>query len=113
MITRFEQLPITKLYHMKGGTDTANLNKVTNLPQNLNVYARITLEQGASIGLHTHTEDEEIIYVLKGNPKIIDDGNEQRLKVGDINICLKNHSHTVINDLEETTELLAVVVKGA
>ncbi len=111
MITRFEQLQSTKIEKMKGGTNTAILHKVIDLPQNLNVYAKIILEQGSSIGLHTHIEDEEIIYVLKGHPKIIDDGLEQRLNPGDINICLRNHTHTVINDQEEITELLAVVVK--
>ncbi len=112
MISRFDQLQEVKIENMKGGLNTAILNKVTDLPKNLNVYARITLKPNTSIGLHTHTLDEEIIYVLKGTPKIIDDGIESRLNEQDINICLKNHSHTVINDTQDVVELLAVVVKA-
>ena len=39
---------------------------------------------GVSIGLHTHTDSSEIIYVISSSGKNICEGKEERLHEGDI-----------------------------
>lgn len=66
---------------------------------------------GASIGLHTHTENAEIIYVISGSGKNICDGKEERLNAGDAHYCPKGSSHTFINDTDNDLIFFATVVK--
>ena len=66
---------------------------------------------GASIGLHTHTDSSEIIYVLSGSGKNICNGIEERLNPGDTHYCKKSSNHTFINDGNEDLIFLAIVSK--
>ena len=66
---------------------------------------------GASIGLHTHSDSSEIIYVISGSGKNICEGIEERLNSGDSHYCKKGSSHTFINDGEEDLVFFAVVAK--
>ena len=66
---------------------------------------------GASIGLHTHTDSSEIIYVISGSGKNICEGIEERLNPGDVHYCKKDSSHTFINDGNEDLIFFAVVPK--
>ena len=66
---------------------------------------------GASIGLHTHTDSSEIIYVLSGTGKNICENVEERLNKGDCHYCKKGSSHTFINDGNEDLIFFAVVAK--
>ena len=56
-----------------------------------------TLKKGDSIGLHTHENNAEIIYVLSGIGTCIYDGEEITLYSGDAHLCPEGHSHTLIN----------------
>ena len=66
---------------------------------------------GASIGLHTHTDSAEIIYVISGSGKNICEGIEERLVAGNSHYCKKGESHTFINDSNEDLIFFAVVAK--
>lgn len=45
------------------------------------------LVPGASIGLHRHEGNCEMIYVLEGSGKMLYDGGEERLSAGDFHYC--------------------------
>lgn len=64
---------------------------------------------GASIGLHTHTESSEIVYILKGKATIIYDNCEEIVTQGQIHYCPEGHSHALFNKEEENIEYLAIV----
>lgn len=66
---------------------------------------------GASIGLHTHTDSSEIIYIISGSGKNICNGIEERLNPGDVHYCKKGDNHTFINDTNEDLIFFAVVPK--
>lgn len=74
-----------------------------------NRILKATLPPKASIGEHIHDTSSEIIYILKGEAKIVYDGKEERAKEGDTHYCPKGHSHTLINDSNENIEIFAVV----
>ena len=63
---------------------------------------------GASIGLHTHETNSEIIYVLEGQGKVLCDGVYEPLDSGSCHYCPKGHSHSLIND--STADLLFFAV---
>ncbi len=56
---------------------------------------------GASIGLHTHETNSEILFVLSGHGTIIEDGQSSPLHVGQCTYCAKGHQHTLINTSED------------
>lgn len=68
-----------------------------------------TLIPGASIGLHTHEDGSEIIYILEGEGKAVYDGAEERVYPGCCHYCPKGHSHTLINDTDKDLIFFAVV----
>ena len=64
---------------------------------------------GASIGLHTHENDSETIYILSGTGKVLCDGVYEPLKPGDVHYCPMGHAHSLINDGEENLEVLGII----
>lgn len=67
------------------------------------------LESKASIGLHTHESNSEIIYILSGKGKILYDGEYKTLESGMCHYCPKGHTHSLINDSDGELEFFAVV----
>lgn len=66
---------------------------------------------GASIGMHTHQGNCEIIFVLEGSGKMLYDGGEERLNAGDCHYCPENHTHSFVNDGDCDLVFYAVVPK--
>ncbi len=52
-----------------------------------------TLAAGVSIGIHEHTTNEEIYYLLSGSGILTFDGEETEMRAGDISLCGIGHSH--------------------
>lgn len=67
------------------------------------------LAPGSSIGLHTHEDSSEVIIIRSGEGKVLYDGEELRVKEGDIHYCPKGHSHTLINDSNAMLEITGIV----
>ena len=63
----------------------------------------------SSIGLHTHENSSEIIFVLEGEGIIICDGVEEKVSKGYTHYCKKGSSHTFINNGNEDIVIYAVV----
>jgi len=59
---------------------------------------------GASIGLHTHDTDCEILFVVAGQGTHIDDGAEKPIRAGQCAYCPQGHSHSLVNT-HETLDL--------
>lgn len=67
------------------------------------------MEPGASIGLHTHEGNSEIIYILEGSGKVEYDAGVETLAAGDCHYCPEHHTHRLINDSSEDLTFFAVV----
>ena len=70
---------------------------------------RASLEPGATIGLHTHETNSEIIFMVKGTGTVLYDGGTEALPAGNCHYCPKGHSHSLRNESGETIEFYAVV----
>ena len=104
----FKDLEKKIMNNFNGGEKHLSANMY--IDENIKIFVG-KLIPGASIGLHTHTDSSEIIYILSGIGTIICNGVEEILKPGDAHYCPKNSSHTFINKTEETIEFFAIVPK--
>ena len=106
MLLNFDEMMPVPMEHFKGGVGTLQARPYDD--GNCKVL-QMTLPQGTSIGLHTHEESSEIVYVLSGTGKALYGGGEERLAPGDCHYCPEGHAHSLVNDGTQTLEFFAVV----
>lgn len=70
---------------------------------------RASLEPGATIGVHTHETNSEIIFMLKGTGVVLYDDGRETLSAGCCHYCPKGHSHSLRNESSEVIEFYAIV----
>ncbi len=102
----FNNVELQKIEHFKGGDKHLEVKMVTD---ELNKIMKGTLIKGASIGMHTHDNSSEIIFITSGHGKTITDGVTEYLSAGDCHYCKKGSTHTLINESDEPLEFVAVV----
>lgn len=73
---------------------------------------RMTLDAGASIGLHTHEADEEVYVILSGKGVYTDDdGSRHEVGPGDITLTMRGQRHRLEASQEGPLTLLAVIAE--
>ena len=94
--------------NFKGGEKEYNV-KMFNTDGNK--VMRGHLVPGASIGYHTHTEDQEVIYILEGEGSLVDSEGNVISKVlpGQATLCPKGESHSLVNKSDKDLLFFAVV----
>lgn len=103
---KFENLDTKILHEFQGG----NGDIVAKIhADDLNRIVKSVYAPGVSTGYHTHDDSSEIIFILEGSCKVIHDGVEDRLSVGDCHYCKKGQSHAVVNDGNTDLVMYAVV----
>ncbi|MHA1506465.1 MAG: cupin domain-containing protein [Candidatus Asgardarchaeia archaeon] len=64
------------------------------------------LKKGMKVGLHTTGKNEEVIYVIEGNGRLLIEGGELKIEKGDAVYIPPETEHDVIGDSQD--ELLYV-----
>jgi quercetin dioxygenase-like cupin family protein len=99
-------------YHGGSGSFTRRTH-FQNLPGSNFKYVRdIHVPAGSIIGLHKHTDDEEIFFFIEGTGKIEVDGETRRIVPGSVVLTLPGSSHKVENDGESELRLFVACVKN-
>ncbi len=93
-----------------GEVEIQHIFKKEELKGKARLVARITLKQGCSIGSHSHGQEEEIFYVLKGEGVATENGETFILKKGDAMVTGGGSSHAIENQSENPLELIAVIL---
>lgn len=108
MIIDFPNMQEEAKPNFKGGLKEYNVKMIDVGP---NKFMRGRLVPGASIGFHTHTEDQEVIYALEGEGTVVDgDGNTvDMLEPGQAHYCAKGESHSLMNKGDKDLIFFAVV----
>lgn len=106
MIIDFDKIEETVVTGFKGGE---GIMRSHGYFDGSNRIMRASLEAGASIGMHTHEDNCEVVYILKGNGKFIYDGKEYPISEGQAHYCPKGHTHSLINDSDEDLVFFAAV----
>ena len=70
-----------------------------------------TLRPGASIGLHSHEDNCEVMFVISGEGHFFDNGEEEVVRQGQCHYCAKGHEHRVENRTDHDLLFLAVVAE--
>ena len=76
------------------------------------LLCKAVIEPGNSIGLHTHEDEGEFFYILKGAAKMTDDGEAIILHPGDTMYTPSGSSHLIEVEGDETLEYLALVLSS-
>lgn len=106
MIIDFTKMEETVLPAFKGGEKEMRAHMYVD---ESNRIMRCRLIPGASIGLHTHEESSEVLFILEGNGKAVYDGTEECVSAGMCHYCPKGHSHMLVNDMDADLIFYAVV----
>ena len=106
MLIDFAAMEEQIIPHMRGGEKEAAMRIHTD---DMGKIMKGRLIPGASIGLHTHETNCEIIYVLEGTGKVLCDGAYEPLAAGSCHYCPKGHVHSLINDSAADLIFFAVV----
>lgn len=106
MLIDFEKIPEKAIPNFKGGEKEF---RVRMFDDGDNKIMKGRLVPGASIGLHTHDGNCEIVFVLSGKGKMLCDGVFETLSAGSCTYCPNGHEHSLINDGSEDLVFYAVV----
>jgi len=104
----FNKMEEERFDHFKGG-EKALMGKM--FFDGTNRILRGRLEPGATIGLHRHEGNCEMIYILSGTGKVLMDGAFEPVEAGVCSYCPEGHEHSLINDSSADLEFFAVIPK--
>lgn len=68
----------------------------------------IVFKPGQALGRHCHNEVEEQFYFLEGTPKMVVDGQEFRMRPGDVMRLEAPECHDIINDTDQDIRLIFI-----
>ena len=90
MLIDFKNLEETVIPHMRGGEKEFAVKAFSDGKCKI-MHGRLI--PGASIGLHTHETNSEIMHVLSGTARVVMDGQIEYVHAGQTHYCPKGHSH--------------------
>lgn len=102
----FSHLKEKEIPEFNGGTGTAFLRMFEDKKMKV-LLGR--LAPGASVGLHMHRTDSEVIFILSGSGKVLCDGEMEPVEAGDCHYCPKGKSHSLLNQGKDELMFWAVV----
>lgn len=104
MIIDFNRMDLTVLPNFKGGDKEFAANMFFD---GTNRIFKGRLVPGATIGMHTHEDSCEVIFILEGRGTIVEKSPESEdeilssVKEGDCVYCPKGHTHSLRNTSDE------------
>ena len=107
MILDFNAMAANAVPHFKGGEGEAQVR--TAVSDGMGRILTLTLPVGSSIGLHTHTGNCEVIYILSGSGQCIDDDTQYPVAAGMCHYCPEGHTHSIVNTGDTELKLLGVL----
>ncbi len=113
MIRRKEEMKTYDRPQMKGGSGKAVLTDLLDASEMFGkgrLFSTITLQPGDSIGGHTHEKEAEIFYILEGEALAVDNGQEVKLKPGDLLYTGDGDSHSIANCGQQTLRFVALIL---
>ena len=108
MILDFEKINADVIPSFKGGEKEFIIKQFND---DYNKIALGRLEPGASVGVHTHVDSCEIIYIVSGTGVATYNGETEKLYPGICHYCPKGESHGIVNDSNEPLVFFLTVNK--
>lgn len=109
MVIRQNEIEISHLENFKGGDKHLDARMFFDGTNRILTQARLI--PGASIGMHTHEDSCEVIFILEGSGSILEEGTKKTVQAGDCLYCPKGGSHSLVNDSDADLVFCAVIPK--
>lgn len=77
---------------------------------NCRLLSEMSIPINGSIGEHTHTNETEYYIIHEGTAVVLDNGNKQFAKAGDVIVTGHNESHSIINNGNIPLKITAIIV---
>ncbi|MGI6153994.1 MAG: cupin domain-containing protein [Christensenellaceae bacterium] len=113
MYIEAEKVRLEKRERVQGGDGYVLIDQLLegeNLPENADMFAICTLEQGCEIGKHFHKGDTEFYYCLSGEGELNDNGTKRTLLPGDVTRCMDGEYHAIINRHAQPLKFLVAII---
>lgn len=113
MVQHEKDMPCRTETEAQNGKGTLWIKKLLTLEQTEGIAPVcdvFTFAPGDSIGMHTHTGEAEMYYILQGSALVCDNGVMEQLHAGDVHYCPDGSSHSVENNGDEPMRMLAIVL---
>lgn len=113
MIKTAEQMTRVMNQRMRGGEGEVEMVHLLNPEEftgKARLCARLTLQQGCSIGFHQHDQEEEIYYILSGEGVFTENGQETVIGPGTASLTGNGNGHSIRNEKPEPLVILAVIL---
>lgn len=106
MIIDFNSVPENEIVSFQGGEGSV-LQRL--FKDGAVKIMMMRVRPGCTVGLHTHSTNREIEYIVSGRGKAICDGKEEPLSPGVCHYCPRGSSHTVVCEGDGDLVFFAVV----
>lgn len=114
MIIKEKELELKSFNNLRGGDGTVKMQYLIQgdlLKDKCNLFSKIAIPVGGSIGLHDHTTDFEVYYILSGKGQVNDNGEIKEVNVGDVIYTSDGQKHDIKNIGNDELVFIAVVIK--
>ncbi|MBE8953524.1 MAG: cupin domain-containing protein [Quinella sp. 1Q7] len=74
------------------------------------MFARVRIPVGASLGVHQHVGNNETYHILQGTAAYTDNGKVYTVKPGDTTFCADGDTHGIENTGNEDLIFIALII---
>ena len=97
----------------KGEIQIEHLLGEAQLDGKCDMFAKVTIGPGCSIGYHEHHGESETYYILEGQGLYSDNGQEVAVKAGDTMFCPSGEGHAIENtEASGNLSFMALIIKN-
>ena len=94
----------------KGHVLIEHLITAAEMKDKCQMFAKVTLKPGCSLGFHKHEGNNETYHIITGTGLYNDNGNEITVKKGDTTFCPVGESHGIENRSAENLVFMALIM---
>ena len=113
MYKKSSDMTVEKASELKGGVGTIKLINILNVDEMYGMgrfFGVTVIPPNCSTGIHTHKDDFETYYILKGTAEVTDNDDVYILEAGDMTQCPAGSSHSIRNIGNEDLEYIAMIL---
>jgi len=113
MIKRNLEYPIDKKENMRGGEGIIKIEHLLTQSEMYDkgrLFAKVTVEQGDTVGFHVHEKEMEAFYIIGGKAEMSDNGETVMLSVGDTILTKSGEGHSVKSIGDAPLEMIALIL---
>lgn len=98
-----------------GGVGSMHIERLLSTEEmgaHVKMYAKVTIDVGASLGYHEHHGDSESYYIIQGNGCYNDHGIKRNVSIGDITNTLDGYGHAIENIGDVPLIFMALIISN-